>query len=359
MPISYRTGILVIGLSLVCGSAHAQIASCGGVTVTHSMRQTPNYKKSVDVSATTALPITFCPFELQTEVWVNALSTYVTTKRALYTAAVFQSRNVPSYGLWRSTAKHWLLTTPWIDLGRTFAEAVVYAPPVAENRCEIQASDCLDGYEYQAWRCDCVTLSPILIDTAGDGYELSRAEDGVEFDLNDNGAANERVAWTEPDSDDGWLVLDRNGNGVIDSGAELFGSKTPAYADAVEPRAANGFEALLLAEGPTYGGGLADRVIDGRDAIYSRLRVWRDRNHNGKSEPAELVSLGALGIISIGTDYKKIGRRDAHGNEFSLVGGAIVRDANGVEKKRKIFDVFLTVWPSKTAGAVEVPRSHK
>jgi hypothetical protein len=359
VPISYRTGILFVGLTLACGSAHAQIASCGGVTVTHSMRQTPNYKKSVDVSATTALPITFCPIQLQTEVWVNALSTYVTTKRALYTAAVFQSRNVPSYGLWHSTAKHWLLTTPWTDLGRTFADAVVYAPPVGLNQCEIQASDCLDGYEFKPASCDCVTLSPILIDTTGDGYRLSRAEDGVEFDLNDNGAANERVAWTEPDSDDGWLVLDRNGNGAIDSGAELFGSKTPAYADAVEPRSANGFEALLLAEGPTYGGGVADGVIDARDAIYSRLRIWFDRNHNGKSEPAELVALETLGIVSIGTDYKKIGRQDAHGNEFSLVGGAIVRDADGVEKKRRVFDVFLTVWPSKTASSVAASPSRQ
>jgi hypothetical protein len=358
VPFSYRTGILVIGLSVISGSAHAQIASCGGVTVTHSMRQSPNYKKSVDVSATTSLPMTFCPIQLQTEVWVNALTTYVTTKRALYTAAVFQSRNVPNYGTWHSTAKHWLLTTPWTDLGKTFAQTVVYAPPVAQNQCEIEASDCLDGYEFKPASCDCVTLSPILIDTAGDGYRLSRAEDGVEFDLNDNGSANERVAWTEPDSDDGWLVFDRNGNGEIDSGAELFGSKTPAYTDAVEPRSANGFEALLMAEGPSYGGGVADRVIDARDAIFPRLRVWLDRNHNGKSEPGELVPLGTMGIVSIGTDYKKIGRRDEYGNEFSLVGEAIVRDARGAQKKRKIFDVFLTVWPSKTASE-ERSRSHK
>src|SRR6185503_17570874 len=137
------------------------------------------------------------PLQLQTEAWVDALSTYVSVKRALYSAAVYQARNVPSYGTWHSTAKHWLLTSPsWTDLGRTFALTVVYAPPSAGNQCQIQASNCPEGYEFMPSQCDCKTLSPILIDTAGDGYRLTSAEDGVEFDLNDNGVPSERVAWT-------------------------------------------------------------------------------------------------------------------------------------------------------------------
>jgi hypothetical protein len=344
-------GLVVLALVSSTGSATGQIPSCGGTTTTHSMRQSPNYKRSVDVSATTSLGVVFCPLELQTEVWVNALTTYVSIKRAMYTAAVYQSRNVPSYGVWSSTAKHWLLTQPkWTDLGRTFASTVVYAPPSAGNQCEIQPSDCLDGYEYQEWRCDCVTLSPILIDTAGDGYRLTSAEFGVEFDLNDNGVKSERVAWTEPDSDDGWLVLDRNGNGEIDSGAELFGSKTPAYANALEPRTTNGFDALVMTEGPSYGGGVADGSIDARDAVYSRLRVWLDRNHNGKAEPAELRSLDSLGIVALGTAYKTIGKRDQYGNEFSLVGDVLVRDDHGGTKRRKVYDVYLTVFPSQTTA---------
>jgi hypothetical protein len=344
-----RVGIIVIASSLFASGAHAQIASCGNATVTHTMRQTPNYARSVDVSATTSLPITYCPLELQTEAWVDALTTYVSIKRALYSAAVFQRRNVPSYGLWHSTAKHWLLTKPnWTDLGRTFSSTVIYAPPSASNQCEIQPSDCIDGYEFQAWRCDCVTLSPILIDTAGDGYRLTSAEHGVEFDLNDNGTKHERVAWTEPDSDDGWLVLDRNGNGQIDSGAELFGSRTPAYANATEPRTSNGFDALMMTEGPSYGGGVADAAIDARDAIYRQLRVWLDRNHDGKADPGELRTLDSLGIVSLGTDYKKIGRKDQFGNEFSLVGDIVVRDTHGGTRKRKVYDVYLAVFPAKS-----------
>lgn len=357
MPVRYRLVPVVLMLCLTQRSLSAQIANCGQPAVSHTMRQQPNYKLGVEVSASTSLPITICPLQLQTEAWVDALSTYISIKRALYSASVYQARNVPNYGTWHSTAKHWVLTSPsWTDLGRTFASTVVYAPPSAENQCEIQASDCIDGYEYQAWRCDCVTLSPILIDTAGDGYSLTSAEEGVEFDLNDNGVKSERVAWTDADSDDGWLVLDRNGNGQIDSGAELFGSKTPAYLDAVEPRTANGFDALLMTEGPSYGGGVADGTIDARDAIYSRLRVWLDRNHDGKTDPGELRSLDSLGIVTLGTDYKKIGRRDRNGNEFSLVGDILVRDADGGTNKRKIYDVYLTVFPSQTTADARLPR---
>ena len=286
MSITVRSILVIV---FVCGSAtaRAQIPNCGTVDVSHTMRQTPNYQKSVDVTAVTSRTYTLCPLEVQTEVWVNALTTYITTKRGTYIAAASQTRSVPSYGTWHSTAKHWLIGTAtgtWTDVGRTYASAVVEAPPSSGDVCGLEPSDCIDGYEFKPGFCQCVTLSPILVDTSGDGFRLTSAEDGVEFDLNDNGQANERVAWTEPDSDDAWLVMDRNGNGTIDSGAELFGSRTPAYADAPDPRTENGFDALLMAEGPSYGGGMPDRVIDARDAVYSRLRLWFDRNHDGRTE---------------------------------------------------------------------------
>jgi hypothetical protein len=338
-----------MALSLWSSALDAQIATCGQPQVTHVMRQMPNYQRAVEVSAATTMPVAFCPLQLQTEAWVDAIApSYVSIKRALYSAAVYQARNVPTYGMWHSTAKHFVITSPtWTDLGRTFAFAVLYAPPSTGDQCEIQASDCPEGYEFAPAQCNCKTLSPILIDTAGDGFRLTSAEAGVEFDLDADGNPSERVAWTEADSDDGWLVLDRNGNGQIDSGAELFGSKTPAYADAPEPRTANGFDALFMIEGPTYGGGVPDGMIDARDAIYSRLRVWLDINHNGSADPGELHSLSSLGIVSLGTSYKKVGRRDQHGNEFSLAGEMTVRDAHGVLVKRKIYDVYLTVFPSQ------------
>lgn len=331
--------------------ARAQIPNCGQVAVSHTMRQTPNYKKSVDVTAVTSRTYTLCPLEVQTEVWVDAVSpTYTVTRRDTYIAAASQTRSVPSYGTWHSTAKHWLIGTitgSWTDVGRTYASTTVTAPPSDGDLCEIGPSDCLDGYEFKPGFCQCVTLSPILVDTAGDGFRLTSAEDGVEFDLNDNGLANERVAWTEPDSDDAWLVLDRNGNGIIDSGRELFGSMTPAYADSIEPRTENGFDALLMAEGPSYGGGRPDRVIDAFDAVYARMRLWFDRNHDGHTDEGELVSLPDAGLLSLDSRYQEDGRRDRFGNKFSLKGRALFRAPSGHQIERTIYDVFLTVWPSQ------------
>jgi len=311
------------------------------------MRQTPNYKMSVDVSAGTIRSVTACPLQVQTEAWVEALSpSYVSTSRQLYSASVTQTRAVPKLGTWKSTAKHWLiwtLTGQWNALGNTYAETQVIAPLDAGGTCEITADDCIDGYQFESWRCDCVPLSPIVIDTRGDGYSLTSADDGVTFDLDANGRVIEKIAWTEPQSDDGWLVLDRDGNGRIDSGAELFGSRTPAYANGSEPVAANGFEALSFTEGPDYGGGIPDGVIDSRDAVYARLRVWFDRNHNGVTDRDELVPLSQIGIVAIRTDYRRDGRRDRFGNRFALQGTAVFRLPNGRLLERAIYDVFLTV----------------
>ena len=64
-----------------------------------------------------------------------------------------------------------------------------------------------------------------MIDVAGNGYDLTSASEGVTFNIDGLGAA-EQLAWTRLNSDDAFLVLDRNGNGTIDNGMELFGDIT-------------------------------------------------------------------------------------------------------------------------------------
>ncbi len=334
-------------LAIVAGtppSAWAQI-NCGMPTTGHTMRQTPNYQRSVDVTSSTSRPIISCPLAVQTEAWVDGLSTTYVNQAGpdAYSAAVSFTRAVPYFGSWHSTAKHWLiwlLSGNWQNLGNTYGSVLVAS---GSYSCTLTASDCAEGYQFKPSVCACVSSSPILFDTTGDGYGLTNAADGVVFDIDANGVTAEQIAWTEADSDDGWLVLDRDGNGRIDSGEELFGSQTPAYADSEQPVTENGFDALKLLEGPSYGPGKPDRLIDARDAVFARLRLWFDRNHNGVSELEEIVTLADAGVLAISTDYKENARRDQYGNKFSLMGKALFRGPQGQEIWRNIYDVYLTV----------------
>jgi hypothetical protein len=123
--------------------------------------------------------------------------------------------------------------------------------------------------------------APLVLDLDGDGLELSLLDSSiVNFDLDANKFAV-RTAWVN--ADDGLLAFDRNLNGKIDNGTELFGNVTPINLNT--STATNGFSALVDFDST------GDGIIDANDTLFAHLLVWKDLNQNGRSEAGELSSL--------------------------------------------------------------------
>lgn len=152
------------------------------------------------------------------------------------------------------------------------------------------------------------------------------------FDMNGDGV-KQRISWTPVDSVTAFLALDRNGNGEIDDGTELFGNHT-RKTDGT--RAQNGFEALAEFDDSAS----KDSAITAADSIYPRLLLWTDVNHNGVSEPSELMSLASAGVVRIDTTYTKRRRTDQFGNRYRFEGNALLIEG-GQMRQRRVFDVFF------------------
>jgi hypothetical protein len=214
-----------------------------------------------------------------------------------------------------------------------FSDSCQEDPP---PECNLLPELCENGQWSFQW-CGCVDYNtPIVLDLHGNGFNLTNARHGVSFNLDTIGG-KERLAWTTGGSDDAWLVLDRNDNGTIDDGTELFGDLT-AQPDPTAGERKNGFRALAEYD-KIANGGNANGQIDSGDYVFSSLRLWQDANHDGLSEPSELHTLPSLRVAAIELEYKYSKKTDGHGNEFSF--RAKVKNSQGQQVGRWAWDVYL------------------
>jgi hypothetical protein len=172
--------------------------------------------------------------------------------------------------------------------------------------------------------------SPIVINFENGSYRLTGTNDPVVFDISGTGHPV-RIGWTKRGADEAFLALDRDHDGKITSGVELFGTVTPLGDGSI---AGNGFNALAQSDENH------DGVIDEHDAIWSQLLLWRDWNHDAISQPSELTPVAASSWRGIALEYHWTGRRDSWGNSFGYESRVWIANGNRITP-RPVYDIFF------------------
>ena len=184
---------------------------------------------------------------------------------------------------------------------------------------------------------------PLIIDMDGNGIKTISINKNVFFDL-DNNLFAESTGWV--DKGDAFLVWDRDNNGVIDSGNELFGNHTRLSSG---KKAENGFAALAELDSNQ------DNIFDEKDEAWFKLQLWFDRNQNGISEAGELVKLSESGIKSINLSYNNTDHIDESGNHHRQRSSVSWKDG----RKSEIADVWFDVNTAKAYSREEITISDE
>lgn len=186
------------------------------------------------------------------------------------------------------------------------------------------------GFHQPGCGDDC---SPIVFNFGSGDFRLTGANVPVWFDITATGKPS-HIGWTAAGEDEAFLWLDRNGNGRVDDGSELFGTAT-RLGDGSP--AANGFEALKEYDSNH------DGRIDAQDAAWSQLLLWRDLNHNASSEPDEIQPLNSSDVTAIELDYRWAGRRDSWGNQFKYASRIRLSSDRwrGSGREMMFYDIFF------------------
>ena len=183
--------------------------------------------------------------------------------------------------------------------------------------------------------------SPLVLDLDGDGVETTSVENGTHFDHDSNDFA-EKSGWVG--KDDGLLVHDKNNNGTIDDGTELFGNNSVLSSGTT---AKNGFEALADLDSNN------DGIFNSSDTKWNNIKVWKDANGNGIVDEGELLSLVQAGVAGINLDYEASTTVDNNGNEHKQTGTFIKTDGT----TGSVHDVWFETDTTDTVDLsnVEIP----
>ena len=228
----------------------------------------------------------------------------------------------------------------WVISGEWWWSGSDVGPITVTTGCSTEPPPACDPayyYDYQTEQCE--WLSPIILSLGkSQRFELTDALRGVNFDLNNDGIP-ERISWTAPGADLAFLAMDRDGDGMITNGSELFGNFTV-------PGLGDGFLALKHLADLETGGDSPN--LSAEHPLAAKLVLWTDTNHDGISQPSEMVPLVSR-VTTIGFDYRVVSRKDGFGNTFRYKGWAEIRTAPGQnnsknlkelkERARDIYDV--------------------
>jgi hypothetical protein len=177
---------------------------------------------------------------------------------------------------------------------------------------------------------------PVILDLSLDGFHLSGPDPSVSFDIDADGQPDQ-IAWTAKGDDDAFLCMDRNRNGFIDDGGELFGYATPLRSG--QP-AGVGYRALAELDESQLGGN-GDGKVDAHDVLFNSLCVWSDWNRDGFSQPGEIQSAESAGVVSLGYTFRETRLRDSFGNLFRYVARGEFRSRLGLVRPWFTYDVIF------------------
>jgi len=174
---------------------------------------------------------------------------------------------------------------------------------------------------------------PLVLDLNGDGIHTTSVTSPIFFWDHDFDGVRDASGWTDPDTEEAFLWIDDDDDRAVAPG-ELFGSVMFRPAGGFFP---NGFQALEQFDMPDLGGN-ADHEITAADAVWPRLRLWVDRNHDGRSHPNEISRLEAHQIVALKLERVHDHHVDANGNGVMLV-GSYVRSHGGELQELAMDDI--------------------